>query len=251
TTSIGTVNLNTAGTATLTTSSLSVGNHVMSASYAGDSNFNGSTSPAITQTVSADASSTTVMSSLNPSSVGQAVIFNAMVSAFTPGSGMPTGTVSFLDGSSTLGTANLNAGSASFTTSSLPGGSHTITAFYGGDTNFSSSTSPLITQTVTRFNSATTVMSSLNPSTFGQAVTFTATVSAATQGSGTPTGTVTFLDGTTTLGAATLNAGSASFTTSMLTGGSHNITASYAGDSNFNASTSTNTISQIVNRLSS
>jgi streptogramin lyase len=93
----------------------------------------------------------------------------------------------------------------------------------------------------------TTITSSANPSVFGQAVTFTATVSATPPGSGTPTGTVTFFDNGTAMGAGSLNgSGVATFTTSTLSLGTHPITASYAGDSNFTGSTS-GTLSQVIN----
>jgi len=84
--------------------------------------------------------------------------------------------------------------------------------------------------------SSTSVTSSLNPSTFGTAVTFTATVKPATLG--TPTGKVTFKDGTTTLGMGTLSGGKATFKTSSLAKGQHSITAVYAGDATFMGSTS-------------
>lgn len=92
-----------------------------------------------------------------------------------------------------------------------------------------------------------TLLSSLNPSAFGQPVTFTATVSASTAGAGTPAGTVTFRDGSIILGTGTLNAsGQTAFTTSSLSVGSHSITATYSGNSSFNSSTSLGLI-QIVN----
>ena len=75
--------------------------------------------------------------------------FTATVTAKSPGGGIPTGTVTFKDGPSTLGTATLNgSGQAMFTTSTLAAGSHSITASYGGDANFKGSTSPKFTQTV-------------------------------------------------------------------------------------------------------
>src|SRR5262249_44575017 len=83
----------------------------------------------------------------------------------------------------------------------------------------------------------TTLTSTLNPSTLGQPVTFTARVSAG--GSGTPTGTVTFMEGTTTLGTGTLDAaGLATFSTSAMTVGNHAITAVYGGGGSFSPSTS-------------
>jgi len=77
--------------------------------------------------------------------------------------------------------------------------------------------------------------SSVNPVLMKAAVTFTATVSSS---SGTPTGSVSFYDGTTLLGSATLAQGVATYTTSTLAAGAHSITAVYAGDSNFSSLTS-------------
>ena len=89
--------------------------------------------------------------------------------------------------------------------------------------------------TIAPGTTGTALASSANPSSFGQSVTFTATV---TVGGGTPTGTVTFNDGAATSGTGTLSGGSAHFTTSVLALGTHSITASYGGDSNFGGSVS-------------
>ena len=113
--------------------------------YGGDSNFITSTSTALTQTVNQDATKTTVTSSANPSVSGQPIIFTATVKAVAPGSGVPTGTVTFYDGSTSLGTAQLyGSGHATISISTLVVGSHMITASYVGDGNFtaSASTSP-------------------------------------------------------------------------------------------------------------
>ena len=91
------------------------------------------------------------------------------------------------------------------------------------------------TLTVSTVATTTTLTSSKNPSSFGEAVTFTATVTGA---GGTPTGTVTFKDGATVLATVPLSGTTATFTTSSLTGGAHSITATYNGDANFTASTS-------------
>src|SRR5262249_51922741 len=140
--------------------------------------------------------------SVNPSALGQSVTFTATVSGLVV---TPTGTVTFKDGSTTLGTGTLNgSGQATFTTSALTVGSHSITAVYGGDLVYSASTSTPLTQNINANGSTTALISSLNPSIFGQAVLFTATVSSA---GGTPTGNVTFKDGATTLGTGTLNGG--------------------------------------------
>src|SRR5205807_65841 len=108
-------------------------------------------------------------------------------SAVAPSTATPTGTVSFLDGTTTLGTGTLNAsGVATFTSTGLSVGSHTITARYGGDATFASATSAALAQAVSQAATTTTLSSSLNPSMSGQAVTFTAVVSATAPGAGTP-----------------------------------------------------------------
>src|SRR5262249_41197297 len=103
--------------------------------------------------------------------------------------------------------------------------------------------------TVIKADTTTAVASSVNASVFGQPVTFTATVSAVAPGSGTPGGTVTFLDGPSTIGSGTLSGGIATFTTSALAVGNHTITTSYGGDTNFNGSTGSLTGNpQVVNK---
>jgi hypothetical protein len=176
---------------------------------------------------------TALTSSKNPSTFGDNVTFTATVTA---SSGTPTGTVTFKDSATTLATVTLSAGKAAFATSTLAGGTHSITAIYGGSVTYARSTSPVLSQVVNKQATSTTVVSSLNPSTSGKAVTFTATVKAAT--SGTPTGTATFKDGATTLSTVTLSAGKAAFTTSTLAGGIHSITAVYGGSVSYVGSTS-------------
>ncbi len=169
---------------------------------------------------------------------GQPVTFTARV---TGESGTPAGTVTFYDGSTSLGTGTLNSsGLAAFTTSALAAGSHTVKASYGGSTNYLSSSDSL-TQTVNpvKTDTSTTLISNVNPSLFGQSVTFTATVK--TTGAITPTGTVTFKDGSTTLGTGTLNGSAiATYKTSSLSvsGSPHAITAVYGGDAKYNGSSS-------------
>jgi len=90
----------------------------------------------------------TLTSSLNPSLVGQAVTFSSSVSVTAPGAGSPTGTVTFLDGATALGSTALASGSAAFTTSALAAGVHPITASYSGDGNFLASVSPVLQQVV-------------------------------------------------------------------------------------------------------
>ena len=230
-----------------------MGSHSITAVYGSDSNYTGSTSSTLSEVVDQDATTTSLSSSVNPASYGEAVTFTATVSANAPGSGTPTGTVIFLDGGTVLGTATLNGSSvASYTTSAftLSVGSHSITAVYGADSNYSGSTSNALSEVVNQDATTTSLSSSVNPASYGQPVTFTATVSASAPGSGTPTGTVTFIDGSTVLGTGTLNgSGVASYTTTAfdLTVGSHSIIAVYAGDTSYTGSTS-GALSEAVNQ---
>src|SRR5712692_7629980 len=237
-TSLGAGTLDSSGIATLTTASLAVGAHSVTASYGGDTNFNPSSSSALSQTVNKGPTTVTAISSANPSVFGQGVIFSAAVAPAAPGAGSPTGTVTFQDGATSLGTSGIINGQASFTTSSLAVGSHSVTTVYNGDGNFNGASSAPVTQAVNKAASSTSVASSANPAAFAQPVTFTATVAAVAPGAGTPAGAVDFLDGGTSLGTASLTGGQATFTSSSLSIASHSITAVYAGDGNFNGSTS-------------
>jgi Bacterial Ig-like domain (group 3)/Putative Ig domain/Calx-beta domain len=246
-TTIGTATLSS-GVATFSLSSLSVGSHSITALYSGDSTHASSTSSALSQSVLAAVTSTTVSSSVSPSVFGQSVTFTATVSV-TAGGGTPDGTVTFKDGSTTLATTTLSAGATTYTTSSLAMATHSITAVYNGVTNYATSTSSTLSQAVGP-NSSTSVSSSLNASLFSQSVTFTATVSAVSPITGTPSGVVTFESGGATLGTATLSSGTATYTTSALAVGTYSITAIYAGAGSFTASGSS-ALSQTVNTDSS
>jgi poly(hydroxyalkanoate) depolymerase family esterase len=187
--------------------------------------------------------STTLSSSLNPSTYGQSVTFTAVV---TSSLGAPPDgeTITFLQGKNVRGTGMLSAGSASFSISTLAtGGTDSIKAVYGGDSNFASSTSNVVSQVVDKATTNTALVSSQNPSAVGQSVTFTATV--ATQFGGTPTGNVVFNNGSTKLGMAAISGAVASFSTTKLGFGSNSITAVYNGSPSFNTSTS-NTLTQTV-----
>src|SRR5207247_9140460 len=96
---------------------------------------------------------------------------------------------------STLGSGNLDATRhATFATSALTVGSHSITARYNGDTNFSGSTSTALTQTVNKASTTTSLTSGTNPSVFGQSVTFTATVTVTAPGAGTHRNSVEYVE---------------------------------------------------------
>lgn len=187
---------------------------------------------------------TALTSSDNPSVVGEQVTYTATIAPVPDG-----GTVTFYDGGPSgnvicsqvpVSTSGPDTGTATCAVTYTGTGSHSITAAYGGDISYMSSTSAAVTQTVDRAPTTTTVTPSSNPSILNQPVTFIAVVTVNAPGAGTPTGTVTFKDGTTTLGSSALDGtGTATITTSSLTVGIHNITASYSGDANYVNGTST------------
>jgi large repetitive protein len=234
TTALGTGTLVT-GVASFTTSSLPVGNSVITARYEGTPVFNSSVSAAGTQVVRAG-SSTTLTLSASTSMFGQTMTLTATVSG---GTASPSGSVTFYDGATSLGTKALRSGAASLTVSTLAAGQHTLTAVYGGSPQIDSSVSPAVSYTVTPAQAIASLTVAPNPSVLGQTVTLTATVRVVAPGGGKPAGTVSFYDGTTLLGSKTLGAnGVATYSTSTLAVGSHNLRAEYSGSTNHSASAS-------------
>jgi hypothetical protein len=186
---------------------------------------------------------TILKSSLNPSYYGNSVTFTATVSS-TSGSAIPAGTVTFYDGSTELSCDAVtldSSGAASCSTSTLTVGTHTITADYSGSSKFYGSSGTL-SQVVDDYSTTSTLTCSPNPANYGATVTCTDTVTAST---GTPSGTVTFDDGSTELGTGTLSSGVASYSTSTLSLGSHSITAVYTASGAYETSTS-NTVTEII-----
>jgi hypothetical protein len=173
------------------------------------------------------------VSSLSPSVYGEPVTFVATVT--TVGQLQPTGTVAFKSATgSTIGTARVQSnGTAVLKKSNLNAGSFSLAAVYSGDIDNRSGTSVVVNQVVTQATSTATVMSTPNPSSLGQAVTFTAKITSPTV---TPTGSVTFQVGKTVLGTAQLSAGKAEFTTSSLPMGSSTVTVIYQRNSNIKGS---------------
>ena len=195
----GTNNLGSAitlsgGEATYSTSSLSLGSHLVTAVYNGDANFTPSTSSALTQTVNQASTSTSIGSSANPSVFGQSVTFTVTVNAVAPGAGTPTGTVQFvLDGNNFGSPVSIAGGSA--TSSAIPTlsvSTHKVSAVYSGDTNFTTSTGTLSGGQVVNKATSSTVGANTTSTYSGsnQAVALSAAVTAV--GETVNEGTVTF-----------------------------------------------------------
>jgi hypothetical protein len=240
-TSIGTATLAN-GSASIPVSSLMAGSQSITAAYQGSTSFSPSTSAPLSQIVNIATTATSITSSLNPAGTNQSVTFTATVTSQYGGAA--TGSVTFLSGSQTLGTATLSGNRATLTTSFAAAGTYSISAKYNGDGNNSTSTSSVLSQLINT-STTTTLTSSPNPSIVGEAVTFTATVTS-TAGSPPNGESVTFYNGSAILGTAPLTSGIASLTTSSLAAGIYTITATYPGDANFAPSTSPG-LRQVVN----
>ncbi|HLN15996.1 MAG TPA: Ig-like domain-containing protein, partial [Acidimicrobiales bacterium] len=231
--------------------------------YSGDASFLGSTSPSQNLTVTQEQSSTTVLS-LTPNSAAygneSSVGFNVTVQPETAGT--PTGTVTL---QTTVGgnvvslcTATLSGGAGSCTTgeSALAASAnpYAVTAVYGGDSNFSGSTSTATNLTITRATTTTQLQVVPATVTYGDLATEVVTATVDPQFTGTPTGTVTITSGATTLCTVTLIGGTGTCSPAagvQLPTGTHDVTATYGGDTNFGVSSHTDTGSLTVNGASS
>jgi hypothetical protein len=215
------------GIATLTTGTLPVGSDSIAAVYSGDASTLTSTSSGLIEMVTPDASAVTLTSSGNPANYGAPVTFTAQATAAA------TGSMTFYDGATLLGTGTMAGGVATYTATGLATGSHSITSSYGGDSDYSPSVSAALSQVIVRTTATVTMTSTFNPSAYGQSVTFTFTATGVV-GLGTPGGTVAISDGVTLLATPTLNSsGVATFTTADLIVGSHPLAAVYGGDANY------------------
>ncbi|WP_280822789.1 Ig-like domain repeat protein [Pseudaminobacter soli (ex Li et al. 2025)] len=229
TTTLGTATVS-GTTVTFTTSALAVGAHSITAVYTGDTNNAAAASAAVSVAVGKAVPAIILSASDSNPSPGTSVTFTATLS----GGSSPTGTVTFNDGATVLGTAIVSGTTATFTTSALGPGVHSISAIYAGDTNNATATYTAVTVTVGQAAPTITFSASDGNPSLGSSVTFTATL----VGGSSPTGTVTFNDGATALGTATVSGTTATFTTSALGLGAHSITAVYAGDTNNATATS-------------
>ena len=232
----------TAGTATCTVSNLDVAGgptYSVTAAYSGAPDYassNNSGSPLI-QTISADATSTSLVSNVNPSTFGQTITFTATVTANAPGAGTPTGTVTVSADGSTLCTGPASSGQLTCPVSTLAAGTHQLTASYSASTNYGESSSPTLTQGVNQSSTTTTVTSSDNPSPLGETVTITATVAPVAPGAGTPTGLVDFSNGIIPICVNVPLSGGVATCSFDYVIGSYTIVAAYRGSAGFVQST--------------
>ncbi len=220
-------------TASLTVSFSTSGTHNLKAVYSGDAQ----TAPAtatLAQVV-LSASGLTLISSVNPSLVGQTTNLTAILSTPTT----PTGTMKFYDGATLLGTQTVTGANTIFSVSFSTVGTHPLTAVYSGDASNAPATSAVLSQIVQN-TSSLIFTSSINPSQPNQSTTLSVNLSAL----GSPTGTVKFYDGATLIGTANLTGGTASISVAFAAPGSHALKAVYSGDAL--TAPSTATLAQVV-----
>jgi hypothetical protein len=214
------------------------GSRTVTATYAGDGNFQGSTSPGVGHTVNPAATTTVITADLpDPSVTGEPVTVSYAVNVSSPGGGTPTGIVTVSAGTDTcVGSPAAASCELTFTTA----GAKSITATYGGDANYlASPTSAAGAHQVNQAATTTELTSDVpDPSVVGQAVTVSVAVTPASPGAGTPGGSVAVSGGTGIDCVATLASGSGSCALVFPTSGAKSITATYAGDANYLGSAS-------------
>jgi hypothetical protein len=232
------------GAATCAASLAHVGLHSIVADYDGDTNFTTSTSSALSLDTSAAATTVSVSPSVSSVVTGETVTYTAVVTPVAPGGGTASGSVSFDDAGVPIPgctAVNLVAGSANCAQTYNATGSHSISASFAGNDDYTASASSSANETVAAAPTAVALAADADPAVVGQNISFTATVSAIPPGGGTPTGTMTFLDGTAAIASCTSVAvvnGQATCSTTYDAPGTHEISASYGGDGNYLASVS-------------
>jgi len=227
--------------ASITTSSLALGTHSISAAYTGDTlNPWGPTFQvaALLHEVSAPVGGSSVqLSGKSSSALNEEAVFTVLVVGNNP-----TGTVQFKDGAANLGApVPIVESTTTLRISTLGEGTHSISAVYGGDGSNTGSTSNVLAHTVyATISTGISLSSGANPSTAGASVFLTAVVTGDN-----PTGNVTFRDGGASLGSASLAGGVATFKVPSFAEGIHALTAEYPGDAN-NQTVTSATLNQQV-----
>ncbi len=222
---IATVPLNVALTASLDLRALAVGVHTLTATYQGNTNY-ASSSGGVTESVVKTAASASLTSITNPTLAGKTAAFSVVVTSAT---GMPTGSVSLMDGTTVVGMATLNAqGVATFSTTTLSVGMHALTGVYNGDANYLATTSAPVTQTVNLAAAAVTLTGPSAPVNLTAAAAFTSVL---TSPGIAPTGTLTLQEGATVIASQPVSGtGTFHFSSSTLSGGQHTLIVVYSGN---------------------
>jgi hypothetical protein len=204
--------VNSAGHLEDQTIQLTGGTHALVATYSGDISYNPPSSPTtVSVTVTPASTSSALSASPNPVPTNQQVTLSVTIGSQSISTTGATGSVTFKDGSSTIQTVSVTpvgatsttfaGGTATLTTTFATSGTHSLTAVYGGDTNYATSTSSAVSLAVGQTTTTTLAASPTTLPAGGGSVTLTATV-AGTGSAASPTGTVQFMNGSTALGTA-------------------------------------------------
>ena len=239
-TAIDTAVLDATGAAQLTVPSSTPGQQALTVGFVPSDAVHAYASADLAVTTSKATTTATVTALPTAPVVGESTTLTASVAADVGTLGVPTGTVTFSDGSTALGTAMLNStGTATFAVV-LAAGSHSVVTVYGGDTLFAAATSEPLGIDTSLDTSAVTLTQTGTTPTAGGAVTLAAAVAVVAPGASTPGGTVQFtLDGADLGAPVAVAAASAGLVTGGLPAGQHSFVAVYSGDASVNPSTST------------
>jgi hypothetical protein len=228
----------------------STGSHSVTAAYGGDSANVGSTSSPVSQAVNRATSAASITSTTATPVVGQPISVAVQVTGQYPGSGAaaPSGSATVSDGTqscqvSLSGSNGVATGSCQLTEQAPRG--YRLTAKYGGDPNYTASHATPVKVTVAKAATTTGLTLSASSVAYGNETSLQLTATVAPQFSGTPTGQVTVVAGTVTLCTMVLSGGTGSCSPSSPTGlaiGKHTVTAHYAGDPDFKASSGRQTL---------
>lgn len=233
--------------ATLTLNTPPAGSHSFTATYSGDSNFLTSTTTSASAVTVGKASSTLSGPAPLNLTYGTAGSIAISIAGQYSGAGIatPSGSISYSLGNGVNGTAPISSGSATIPVpATLAAGAYTVTVNYSGDGNYAAANQITVDLSVAQAATTTTLTASSGSVTPLQSVKLTAQVASAT--TGTPTGTVSFYDGTTLLATVTLSGGTASYSTTLAPGVTHSLSATYNGSIDFLSSTSTASVGVVV-----
>lgn len=230
---LGTVALDGSGNAALSVALLA-GAHTLRADYSGDANHAASSSADAAFTTNKATTTTALISSANPVAPSDGFTLTATVTVSAPGVGDPSGTVTFMEGSTVLGTVAVDSnGVATLNVPARSIGGYTFTAHYDGDAGFDTSTSSATAVTV-GFGASVSLTATPSPVPYLDTVSLVATVSSTEPG--TPSGDVTFSIGGNPIGTATLVSGVATLAwTANVAPSTVTIDATYGGDATFEA----------------
>jgi Bacterial Ig-like domain (group 3)/IPT/TIG domain len=240
-TTLGVASLNVKGIAKFSTQSLEVGEHDVRVEYGGDGYFGPSESPVLVQDVDKATTELVLKSSRNPGPYGSATTLTATLKVLLPGSGVPDGTITFLEDGTPVAIVPLGGKKvATYSLKGHPPGTGEYQALFSGDTGYEASESAPLNQTITKAATELVLKSSRNPAPTGYSATLTATLKVLPPGSGVPGGAITFLqDGSPVASVPLEGKKVARYSLKGHLPGVFEFAAVYGGDTGYEASDST------------